>query len=136
MPVARQIDSPLTMIVNNGALIRSKEGADTSAASPAARYFAACAAAHEGPGAMAPPWFSTGHAKNQVMLEVLDQDDSMRYAYYSRNMEFIGLANPLENLPDGGSDPGDVSPERSRRWREGGSGSARGLFSRESMDSR
>jgi len=30
------------------------------------------------------------------MLEVLDQDDSMRYAYYSRNMEFIGLANPLE----------------------------------------
>ena len=26
MPVARQLDSPLTMIVNNGALIRSKEG--------------------------------------------------------------------------------------------------------------
>src|SRR2546422_9624508 len=26
MPGARQIDSPLTMIVNNGALIRSKEG--------------------------------------------------------------------------------------------------------------
>src|SRR5215467_16045027 len=26
MPVARQIDSPLTMIVNNGALVRSKEG--------------------------------------------------------------------------------------------------------------
>ncbi len=26
MPVARQIDSPLTMIVNNGALIRSKAG--------------------------------------------------------------------------------------------------------------
>src|SRR6202165_1832058 len=26
MPVARKLDSPLTMIVNNGALIRSKEG--------------------------------------------------------------------------------------------------------------
>jgi hydroxymethylpyrimidine pyrophosphatase-like HAD family hydrolase len=34
--------------------------------------------------------------ENQLMLEVLDPDDSMRYAYYSRNMEFIGLANPLE----------------------------------------
>src|SRR5260370_33463200 len=31
------------------------------------------------------------------MLEVLDLDDSMRYAYYSRNKEFIGLANPLES---------------------------------------
>src|SRR5258708_12369487 len=26
MPVAKQIDSPLTMIVNNGALVRTKEG--------------------------------------------------------------------------------------------------------------
>src|SRR3981081_859835 len=26
LPVAKKIDSPLTMIVNNGALIRSKEG--------------------------------------------------------------------------------------------------------------
>src|SRR5207244_10903316 len=26
MPVARKVDSPLTMIVSNGALIRSKEG--------------------------------------------------------------------------------------------------------------
>src|SRR4029077_12684420 len=35
--------------------------------------------------------------ENQVMLEVLDPDDSMRYAYYSRNKEFIGLAKPLES---------------------------------------
>src|SRR5258707_12343765 len=31
------------------------------------------------------------------MLESLDPDDSMRYAYYSRNLEYIGLAKPLEN---------------------------------------
>jgi hydroxymethylpyrimidine pyrophosphatase-like HAD family hydrolase len=30
------------------------------------------------------------------MLEALDPDDSLRYAYYSRNKEFIGLAKPLE----------------------------------------
>src|SRR5260370_26394959 len=34
--------------------------------------------------------------ENQLMLEALDPDDSMRYAYYSRNKEFIGIANPLE----------------------------------------
>src|SRR5205814_2053466 len=34
--------------------------------------------------------------QNQLMLEVLDPDDSMRYAYYSRNKEFIGIAKPLE----------------------------------------
>ncbi len=31
------------------------------------------------------------------MLEALDPDDSLRYAYYSRNKEFIGLAKPLES---------------------------------------
>jgi hydroxymethylpyrimidine pyrophosphatase-like HAD family hydrolase len=31
------------------------------------------------------------------MLESLDPDDSLRYAYYSRNLEFIGLAQPLES---------------------------------------
>src|SRR6266851_2236506 len=29
-------------------------------------------------------------------MPVAHQDDSLRYAYYSRNMEFIGLARPLE----------------------------------------
>jgi hypothetical protein len=32
---------------------------------------------------------------NQLMLERLDADDSIRYAYYSRNLDFIGLAQPL-----------------------------------------
>jgi hydroxymethylpyrimidine pyrophosphatase-like HAD family hydrolase len=34
---------------------------------------------------------------HQLMLERLDVDDSIRYAYYSRNLEFIGLARPLES---------------------------------------
>src|SRR5262252_3052625 len=34
---------------------------------------------------------------NQLMLERLDADDSIRYAYYSRNLEFIGFARPLES---------------------------------------
>ena len=34
---------------------------------------------------------------NQLMLERLDADDSIRYAYYSRNLQFIGCAQPLES---------------------------------------
>ena len=96
MPVARQLDSPLTMIVNNGALIRSKEGRthlrhllprDT-----AERILEITRPWREGAAVI----FDRAR-DNQLMLEVLDPDDSMRYAYYSRNKEFIGLANPLES---------------------------------------
>src|SRR6266852_1179779 len=95
MPVARQIDSPLTMIVNNGALIRSKEGR-THLRHLLPRDIS------ERVLQLTKPWRDSTAVvfdrprENQVMLEVLDPDDSMRYAYYSRNKEFIGLANPLE----------------------------------------
>ncbi len=95
MPVARQIDSPLTMIVNNGALIRSKAG-QTHLRHLLPRDIS------ERVLQLTKPWRDGAAVvfdrprENQVMLEVLDPDDSMRYAYYSRNMEFIGLANPLE----------------------------------------
>src|SRR5437773_12129675 len=95
MPVARQMDSPITMIVNNGALIRSKEGRTHLL--------------HLMPQSIARqvleltrPWREGATVifdrplQNQLMLERLNPDDSLRYAYYSRNKEFIGLANPLE----------------------------------------
>ena len=95
MPVARQLDTPLTMIVNNGALIRSKEGQthlrhllprETSR-----RVLQLTRAWREGAAVV----FDRPR-ENQVILEVLDPGDTMRYAYYARNKEFIGLANPLE----------------------------------------
>src|SRR6267143_6044973 len=95
MPVARQIDSPLTMIVNNGALIRSKEGR-THLRHLLSRDISQHVLQ------LTKPWRDGAAVvfdrprENQVMLEALDPDDTMRYAYYSRNMEFIGLANPLE----------------------------------------
>ncbi|HET8923915.1 MAG TPA: Cof-type HAD-IIB family hydrolase [Candidatus Acidoferrum sp.] len=96
MPVARQFDSPLTMIVNNGALIRSKEGRTHL------RHLLAQRTA-EKVLRLTRPWREGAAVifdralENQLMLEVLDPDDSMRYAYYSRNKEFIGIANPLES---------------------------------------
>jgi Cof subfamily protein (haloacid dehalogenase superfamily) len=96
MPVARKLDSPLTMIVNNGALIRSKEGRThlrhLLPRSTAERVLELTRPWREGAAVI-----FDRQLDNQLMLEVLDPDDSMRYAYYSRNLEFIGLANPLES---------------------------------------
>jgi Cof subfamily protein (haloacid dehalogenase superfamily) len=96
MPVARQMDSPLTMIVNNGALIRSKEGRThlrhLLPRSTAQQVLELTKLWREGAAVI-----FDRQRENQLMLETLDPDDSMRYAYYSRNMEFIGLANPLES---------------------------------------
>src|SRR5260370_13856957 len=83
------------MIVNKGALIRSKEGRTHL------RHLLPRSTALQ-VLELTRPW-SEGAAvifdrtlENQLMLEVLDPDDSMRYAYYSRNKEFIGLAKPIE----------------------------------------
>src|SRR5216110_2657209 len=96
MPVARQMDSPFTMIVNNGAqCFAAIDAADACGllSSESARHVLE----------LTKPWREGATVifdrplQNQLMLQVLDPDDSMRYAYYSRNLEFIGLANPLEN---------------------------------------
>jgi hydroxymethylpyrimidine pyrophosphatase-like HAD family hydrolase len=34
--------------------------------------------------------------ENQLILEQLDRDDSIRYAYYSRNLDFIAVLSPIE----------------------------------------
>jgi Cof subfamily protein (haloacid dehalogenase superfamily) len=96
MPVARKLDSPLTMIVNNGALIRSKDGQTHL------RHLLPLETAKR-VLELTLPWRDGAAVifdrplEQQIMLELLDPDDSLRYAYYSRNKEFIGLANPLES---------------------------------------
>ncbi len=95
LPVAQKIDSPITLIANNGALIRSKLG-ETHL-----RHLLPQHTAHKVLH-LTQPWreatavvFDRPTAK-QVMIESLDSNDSLRYGYYSRNKEFISLANPLE----------------------------------------
>jgi Cof subfamily protein (haloacid dehalogenase superfamily) len=96
MPVANKLDAPLTMIVNNGALVRSKEG-QTHLRHLLKRETA------EAVLRATQPWRSGAGVifdrpqANQLLLEELNVDDSLRYAYYSRNKEFIGLAKPLED---------------------------------------
>jgi Cof subfamily protein (haloacid dehalogenase superfamily) len=95
MPVAKQLGCALTMIVNNGALIRSAEG-ETQL-----RHLLTCKTAED--ILQRTQAWREGAAvifdrprENQLMLESLDPDDSLRYAYYSRNLQYIGFAKPLE----------------------------------------
>ncbi len=96
LPVAQKIDSPLTMIVNNGALIRSKDGHTH------VRHLLPLSVAAQVLH-LTQPWRESAavvfdrRSTEQVMIEALNADDSLRAAYYSRNKEFIAFANPLES---------------------------------------
>lgn len=115
MPVARQLDIPLTMIVNNGALVRSNDGRTRLrhllARRVAKQVLQLTKSWRDGAAVI-----FDRPVENQLMLERLDPDDSLRYAYYSRNKEFIGFANPLETCLT--EDPiqvmlsGEVAPMR------------------------
>ena len=96
LPVARDLGCPLTMIVNNGGMIR------TSSGETRLRHLLPADVAR-GVLEMAAPWRAGAAVifdrprENQLMLEKLEATDSLRYAYYSRNLEFIGFALPLES---------------------------------------
>jgi Cof subfamily protein (haloacid dehalogenase superfamily) len=96
MPIALQIGAPLTMIVSNGAVIRTQDGAthlrhllprETAARvlEIARRWRDSTAVIFDRQG------------ENQVILEVLASDDPIRSAYYARNKAYIGQALPLES---------------------------------------
>jgi Cof subfamily protein (haloacid dehalogenase superfamily) len=95
MPVAQQVEAPLTMIVNNGALVRTPDGMTH------VRHLLPTDTAHR-VLQMTAPW-REGTAvifdrpvHGQVMLERIDWEDTIRSGYYTRNREFLGEANPLE----------------------------------------
>jgi Cof subfamily protein (haloacid dehalogenase superfamily) len=96
MPIAAQLGAPLTMIVSNGAVIRTQDGATHLRHllpwETAARVLE-----------ITRPWRDSTAVifdrprENQVILEVLASDDPIRSAYYARNKEYIGQAIPLES---------------------------------------
>src|ERR1700684_3645536 len=96
MPVARELDSPLTMIVSNGALVRTPDGKthvrNLLALDNARKVLGLTLRWREGVGVV----FDRAKA-NQMMLESFETDDPIRQAYYDRNKEFIGCAKPLES---------------------------------------
>jgi hypothetical protein len=96
MPIAVQIGAPLTMIVSNGAVIRTQDGATHL------RHLFARETARRVLEITRPWRDSTGvifdrPRENQVIIEVLESDDPIRSAYYARNKEHISQAIPLES---------------------------------------
>src|ERR1700758_1768334 len=96
LPVARQIDSPLTMIVNNGALVRTKEG-QTLLRHLLPRETARRVLLATEPWREATAVVFDRPKANQVILQTIDWDNATRGAYYSRNREFLAEAKPLES---------------------------------------
>jgi len=96
LPVAQQIPCALVLIVNNGALIKSKDGTTHL------RHLLAREVAQR--VLEATPQFRAGAAvvfdrprANQVVMEYLDWDDPGRRAYFERNRDFLARISPLES---------------------------------------
>ena len=84
------------MIVNNGAMVRDKDGATRLrhllAKDTACRVVQATSAWRECTSVV----FDRAKA-NQVIVEKINFEDGIRGMYYRRNREFLGETAPLEN---------------------------------------
>jgi hypothetical protein len=96
LPVALDLGCPITMIVNNGGLIRSNDGCTRLKRLLPVKTARAVLQ-------LGLPWRAGAavifdrQKANQLILEQLDPGDSMRYGYYSRNLDYIGVVSPIEN---------------------------------------
>jgi Cof subfamily protein (haloacid dehalogenase superfamily) len=94
MPIARQIPCPLTMITNNGAMVKSSDGVTRLV--------------HRLPREVArrvleaTPQFRDAASvcfdrprDNQLIFERIDWDDPLRRGYFERNREFITEMSPI-----------------------------------------
>src|ERR1700726_3340290 len=115
MPIAQQIPCPLTMIVNNGAMVKSSDGVTRLVhrlpRDVARRVIEATPQFRE----MASICFDRPR-ENQLIFERIDWDDPLRSGYFRRNREFIAEVSPILNALT--EDPiqvmftGPVSPAR------------------------
>lgn len=99
LPVAEQIAAPLTMIVSNGAMVRTSDG-ETHVRhllpkATARRVLEATARWRE----IAAVIFDRPLSK-QVILEKIDWEDLAKVPYYTRNKEFLAEVRPLEDCLD------------------------------------
>ncbi len=95
-PIARQFPCPLTMIVNNGALVKSSDG-DTELVNllpreTATRVLDEAAAFRE----LASVCFNRPR-ENQVIYERIDWEDPLRRGYFERNREYLAELSPLQD---------------------------------------
>ncbi len=107
LPVAQQIPSPLTMIVNNGAMVRTKQGhthvRHLLPKATARRVLESTEFWREGAAVV----FDRPQA-NQVILEKIDWEDPTRGGYYTAQPRIHGRIAAARRLPERGPHPGNV----------------------------
>lgn len=94
-PIAEQLPSPLTLIVNNGAVIKSSDGTTRLRhllPRDIARRVLAATREFRSEAAVV---FDRPR-ENQILYEQIDWEDSGRKSYFERNREFIAQVIPLE----------------------------------------
>ncbi len=95
LPVAERISAPLTMIVNNGALVRSKQGETFErrllCRESARRVLQATADFRRGTLVL-----FDRPKENQILYESLDWANPSRSDYWRRNREYLTQIAPLE----------------------------------------
>ncbi|MBI3405834.1 MAG: HAD family phosphatase [Acidobacteria bacterium] len=99
MPIANAIPCPLTMIVNNGALVKDKQRRTFTRkllSSSTARKVIAATPEHRGAAMV---MFDRAREK-QVVLETIDWNDPARKGYFERNREYLAEVAPLEDCLD------------------------------------
>ena len=106
LPVAKRLDAPVTLIVNNGALVKTPDG-ETLARRPVPRHLARALivdtrSAREG-GALI---FDRSGA-TQYVYERIDWSHPQRQWYYDRNRVYMTRVEPLETALD--DDPVQVA---------------------------
>ncbi len=98
-PISEQLPCPLTLVVNNGALVKSKDGTThlrrllprriaSEVLAETAQFRSCAAVVFDRP------------LQNQVVMERIDWDDPIRASYFRRNREYLAEVSPLENCLD------------------------------------
>jgi Cof subfamily protein (haloacid dehalogenase superfamily) len=95
-PIARQFPCPLTMIVNNGALVKSSAG-DTHFVNLLPRGIAARVLDEAGAFRNLASVCFNRTRENQVIYERIDWDDPLRGGYFERNREYLAEMSPLRD---------------------------------------
>lgn len=96
LPVARKLECRLTMIVNNGALIRSQDG-QTHLRHLLPKQTACRVLEATRPWRAGAAVVFDRPRENQIVLETMDWNDPIRQGYYTRNREFLSQVVPLES---------------------------------------
>jgi Cof subfamily protein (haloacid dehalogenase superfamily) len=95
-PISAQLGCPITMVVNNGALVKSSDGETRMRkllpVNVARSVVAATKDFMDGTAVV----FDRPHA-NQVIFDRLNIEDASRRGYYERNKEYISFCSPLES---------------------------------------